>query len=158
MKNLDFSKDYNLEDVKLLISNLKERAMITEKEEKSINPYVILNFTKSKIYKELKEAVEYHKEEPFYINVPAKDVIDVEVDENILVQGIIDLYYINKNNELVLLDYKTDFAKEGDEEILIQRHKAQLLLYKDALENSLNRKVDKVYIYSTGLGKEIEVK
>jgi hypothetical protein len=43
------------------------------------------------------------------------------------------------------------------QEILIQRHKAQLMLYKEALENGLNRKVDRVYIYSTGLGKEILV-
>ena len=68
-----------------------------------------------------------------------------------------DLYYINKNDELILLDYKTDFAVQGEEENLINRHKAQLMLYKQALENALDRKVDKVYIYSTGLGKEILV-
>ena len=54
-----------------------------------------------------------------------------------------------------MLDYKTDFAKPGDEEILIERHKPQLMLYREALENGLNRKVDKVLIYSTGLGREI---
>ena len=40
---------------------------------------------------------------------------------------------------------------------LINRHKPQLMLYKEALENGLNRKVDRVWIYSTGLGKEILV-
>lgn len=45
-----------------------------------------------------------------------------------------------------------------DEEMLINRHKPQLMLYKEALENGLNRKVDRVLIYSTGLGKEILVK
>ena len=34
----------------------------------------------------------------------------------------------------------------------------QLDLYKEALENALKRKVDKVYIYSVYLGKEIEIK
>lgn len=165
MKNLDFSKNYSLDEVKNLMDDLETRQIITAKEKEAINPWDILKFTKSDIWKELKEAKEYHKEEPFYINVFAKDVMETDLDENILVQGIIDLYYITKNNELVLLDYKTDFVPEpkrtdpnGPEQILIDRHKPQLMLYKEALENGLNRNVDKVFIYSTGLGKEILVK
>lgn len=177
MKNLEFGKDYNLEDVKKLIEKLRVEEIITQKEQEAINPYVILKFTKSNIWQELKEAKEYHKEEPFYINVPANKVMDTEEKENILVQGIIDLYYINKDDELILLDYKTDFVQNLEknapvtmvpepkiprtngtsEKILIDRHKAQLMLYKEALENGLNRKVDRVYIYSTGLGKEIAI-
>lgn len=157
MKNLIFGKDYNLQDVKDLMEELKAKEIITQKELEAINPYVILKFTKSNIWQELKEAKEYHKEEPFYINVPANQVMDTEAEENILVQGIIDLYYINKKDELILLDYKTDFIQESDALILIDRHKAQLMLYKEALENGLNKKVDKVYIYSTALGKEIKV-
>ena len=84
--------------------------------------------------------------------------METSLEENVLVQGIIDLYYINKDDELVLLDYKTDYVKQGDEQLLINRHKSQLKLYKDALENGLNKKVEKIYIYSTGLGKEILLK
>ena len=161
MKNLDFSRDYSLEDVKALISDLESRKIITAKEKEAINPWVVFNFTKSNIWNELREAKEYHKEEPFYINVPAKDVMETNLDENILVQGIIDLYYITKNDELVLLDYKTDFVEQKEpiqmSQELINRHKPQLMLYKEALENGLNRKVDRVWIYSTGLGKEILV-
>lgn len=163
MKNLDFSRDYSLDDVKDLIDDLEAREIITAKEKDAINPWVIFKFTKSNIWSELKEAKEYHKEEAFYINVPAKNVMDTILDENILVQGIIDLYYITKDDELVLLDYKTDFVAQkepvpmGQEEKLIERHKPQLMLYKDALESGLNRKVDRVWIYSTGLGKEILV-
>ena len=157
MKKLDFSVDYDLQKIKQLIEDLRNNHIITEKEAESINPNIILNFTKSKIFKDLKEAKEYHKEEPFYINIPANEVMNVSAKENILVQGIIDLYFIDKNDKLVLLDYKTDFVKLGDEDLLIERHKPQLMLYKEALENGLNRKVDKVVIYSTSLGKEIIV-
>ncbi len=155
MQKLDFLQEYNLEKVKSMIENLQKNEIITEKEAESISPNVILKFTQSEIFKDLKEAKEYHKEEPFYINIPANRVMNVSSQENILVQGIIDLYFIDKNDKLILLDYKTDFAKPGDEEILIERHKPQLMLYKEALENGLNRKVDKVVIYSTSLAKEI---
>ena len=158
MKNLDFNKNYELQDIKELLKSLIDKEIITLKEANSVNPYQILKFTKSDIWQDLKQAKEYHKEEPFYINVPLKEIEDIEAEENVLAQGIIDLYYIDKDDKLVLLDYKTDFVKEGEEEVLIKRHTPQLLLYKEALESALNTKVDKIYIYSTVLGKKIEIK
>ena len=158
MKNLDFNKNYELQDIKELLKSLIDKEIITLKEANSVNPYQILKFTKSDIWQDLKQAKEYHKEEPFYINVPLKEIQDIEAEENVLAQGIIDLYYIDKDDKLVLLDYKTDFVKEGEEEVLIKRHTPQLLLYKEALESALNKKVDKIYIYSTVLGKKIEIK
>ena len=157
MKELDPSKEYNLDDIKLIINTFVEKEIITPKEADSVRPYQILEFTKSNIWKNLKCAREIRKEEPFYINVPAKKVLNIESEENILAQGIIDLYYITEDDKLVLVDYKTDFVKDGEEEILINRHKMQLMLYKEALENALDRKVDKIYIYSTALGREMSV-
>ena len=157
MKELDTSCEYNLEDVKELVQGLVKRELITPKEAKSVRVSQILEFTKSNIWKELKNSREIHKEQPFYINVPADEILDIKSKENILAQGIIDLYYINENNELVLVDYKTDFVNIGEEDILKKRHTEQLMLYKKALEDGLNKKVDKVYIYSTVLGKEIEI-
>ena len=157
MKNLDFSKEYQLKDIEDLVETLKNKEIITGKEADSVDKNQILQFTKSEIWNELKNAKSYYKEEPFYINVPAKEIEDTDSNENILAQGIIDLYYITAEDKLVLLDYKTDLVKSGEEDILINRHKDQLLLYRDALENSLNRKVDKIYIYSVTLGKIVTI-
>ena len=157
MKNLDFSKKYEIQDIKNLIEELKNKDIITEKEANSVNVNQILRFCKSDVWQELKSVKEYHKEEPFYINVSASKVQETESTANILAQGIIDLYYIDKSDNLVLLDYKTDYVTEGEEDILIKRHTPQLLLYKEALENALNRKVDRIYIYSTVLGKKVEI-
>ena len=68
------------------------------------------------------------------------------------------MYYINKNDELVLVDYKTDYVENKDEQMLIDKYQIQLKLYRQTLEQALNRKVDKVYIYSTYLDKEIILK
>ena len=95
------------------------------------------------------------REKAFYINIPAKEIYHEDLEENILVQGVIDLYYINSNNELVLVDFKTDYVEDRNEEILIDKYKVQLDLYKRALEQALNKKVNQVYIYSTYLEKEI---
>ena len=63
-----------------------------------------------------------------------------------------------KNDELVLVDYKTDYVENKDEQMLIDKYQIQLKLYRQTLEQALNRKVDKVYIYSTYLDKEIILK
>ncbi len=157
MQRLQPNREYNLEKIQKMIQDLVLKEVITAIEAENINVYAILKFTKSNIWKELQQAKEIHKEQPFYSNIYAKNIYHEETDEEILVQGIIDLYYINKNNELILVDYKTDYIEEGEEFKLISKYKKQLELYKQALENALNKRVNKIYIYSTYLSKEIEV-
>ena len=157
MQKLNFKEEYNLEKISELIQKLKNKEIITEKESKAINMSKILAFTKSDIAKELKEAKEIYKEKPFYINVPAREIYEENCEENILVQGIIDLYYIDKDDNLKLLDYKTDYVEPGNEQELVKKYSKQLELYKEALEEALNKKVEKVYIYSVYLEKTIEI-
>ena len=155
MQKLDESKDYDLDAVKKLINNLVELEIITQKEAENINPMSVLKFTQSRIWESMKHAKEVQREKPFYMTIPAKEVYQEEVLEDILVQGMIDLYYINKDDELILVDYKTDFVQTEEE--LIHKYKKQLELYKKALEEALNRQVNHMFIYSTFLGKELEV-
>lgn len=153
MQKLEVSQIYDLHNIKELIHNLTEKEIITGKEAENINPMAVLKFTQSKIWQDMKQAKEIHKEKPFYITIPAKEVYQQEVSEHILVQGMIDLYYINQKDELILVDYKTDFVESEIE--LMGKYKKQLDLYKKALEEALQRKVNKMYIYSTFLGKEL---
>lgn len=157
MQKLDSAKQYDLEKIKQLIKELKDKEIITELEAENINPYAVLNFTKSKIWQEMKQAKEVYKERPFYIEIPARDIYEEDTNENVLVQGIIDLHYITQEGKLVLVDYKTDYVEAGEEEQLVNKYKSQLELYKNALESALKRKVDNIYIYSTWLGRECEV-
>ena len=156
LQKLNEKQEYTLQEIKDLINELELRQIITNKEARSISTYKILAFTKSTIWKELRKAKTVEKEKPFYINIPAKEIYNQEIEEDILVQGIIDLYYINENDKLVLVDYKTDYVEKGKEEELLNKYRKQLDLYKRALESALNRKVDKVYIYSVYLEKEIK--
>ncbi|MFQ9822483.1 MAG: 3'-5' exonuclease [Clostridia bacterium] len=157
MQNLDEKVDYNLIKVKELINSLVEKQIITKIEADNINPFKILEFTKSEIWKELKTAKLIEREKPFYLNIPANTIYNEEIEETILVQGVIDLYYVNKNNELILVDYKTDYIEKNKKYELVNKYKKQLELYQEALEQSFNKKVSKKYIYSTCLGQAIEI-
>ena len=156
MQKLDLSKkQYTYNDVKALVEKLTLKNIITQKEADAINVNKVYQFTKSKIWKEMMRAKEVQREKPFYINIPAKEVYSQDLDEKLLVQGIIDLYYINEDDELILVDFKTDYVEDRNEQILINKYKTQLELYKRALESALAKKVTKVYIYSTYLEQEI---
>lgn len=157
MQSLDEKVDYNLIKVKELINSLVEKQIITKIEADNINPFKILEFTKSEIWRELKTAKLIEREKPFYLNIPANTIYNEEIEETILVQGVIDLYYVNKNNELILVDYKTDYIEKNKKYELVNKYKKQLELYQEALEQSFNKKVSKKYIYSTCLGQAIEI-
>ena len=158
MQKLDLTKaTYTLDDVKELVAKLEAKKIITSKEAEAININKVYQFTKSKIWNEMLQAKEVQREKPFYINIPAKEVYGKDIDEKLLVQGIIDLYYVSQNDELVLVDFKTDYVENRNEQILIDKYSTQLELYKRSLESALGRKVDKVYIYSTYLEKEVQL-
>ena len=157
LQKLNYKEEYDLEKLKRMVKSLVEKEIILPKEAESVNYNKILEFLKSDIWKEMKEAKLVEQEKPFYFNIKANEIYDVKSEEDILVQGIIDLYYINKYNELVLVDYKTDYVENNDEESLKEKYDIQLAIYKKALEKALDRKVDKVYIYSTWLGRVITI-
>lgn len=157
LQKLNYKEEYNLEKLKNMVNNLVEQEIILPKEAESVNYNKILAFLKSNIWKEMQTAKVVEQEKAFYLNLKAKEIYKNNAEDEILVQGIIDLYYITNNDELVLVDYKTDYVENNNEQSLKDKYNIQLDIYKKALEESLNRKVDKVYIYSTWLNKEIEI-
>ena len=158
MQKLDINKkEYTIQDVKELLDKLVAMKTITEQEANAINIKKIYQFTKSNIWQEMTEAQVVEREKPFYINIPAQEIYEKDLEEKVLVQGVIDLYYISSNGELVLVDFKTDYVPDKNEQILIERYSSQLQLYKRALESATGKRVDKTYIYSTYLEKEIKI-
>ena len=79
----------------------------------------------------------------------------MESDELILLQGIIDLFF-EEDGEIVLLDYKSDYLEEA--EMFINRYESQLSYYRKALEQITGKKVKEAIIYSLHLGEEIRIK
>lgn len=152
------TNEKSLEEVNNLIEKLVAKNAITEEEKSLIDMNIIKNYLNSELYNEILQAKEIHRETPFYLNINSGEIYE-KTNEPILVQGVIDIYYISKNDELVLVDYKTDYIKEKEtgKEELTQKYKSQLDLYKRALEKALKRKVDKAFIYSTSLNECIEV-
>ncbi len=99
-----------------------------------------------------------YKELPFTIGLDASLLYpETSGGETVVVQGIIDLCG-EKENELWLLDYKTDRIQIGEESVLLDRYKEQMLYYKLALEQMMQKKVKHCLIYSFALRTFLELK
>lgn len=156
LQKINFRENYDQEKLESLRDELVAKKFITELQAKSIDIRKIFDFINSDFAREIKNAKLIEKEKAFCTKLLAKTVYEDAGDKDeILVQGIIDLYFINEKDELILVDYKTDYVENGKEELLKNKYKKQLEIYKKALEEALNRKVEKTYIYSLKLNKEI---
>lgn len=93
------------------------------------------------------------KELPFTVGISCSDK---QEEEMIVVQGVIDACGEDIDG-LWLFDYKTDYVSKGEESLLLDRYKTQMLYYKTALEQIFEKKVIHSYIYSFSLGKYLEI-
>ena len=93
------------------------------------------------------------REQPFVHGISASRMDPVfPSDETILVQGIIDAFFI-ENGKIIVVDYKTDRVRSP--KTLIDRYQVQLDYYADALGEMLGLPVSEKIIYSFALQKEI---
>ena len=154
-QKLDLKKKYSLDEIKNFINKLVHDKIITEEEKDTIKIDKINQFVNSNFAERIRKAEIIEKEKPFYTYIKASDIFENDSKENILVQGIIDLYFKENDGNIVLVDYKTDYFTDDKE--LIEKYKIQLKLYKEALEESLHTKIKDVYIYSISKSREIKI-
>lgn len=74
--------------------------------------------------------------------------------EKVILQGIIDAFIMEEEG-IILVDYKTDRVKDGEE--LKNRYQKQIDLYSEALEQILGKKVKRRVLYSFSLGEEVDL-
>lgn len=144
-----------------------------------LTPYItnIEMFLSSKLGKEVKKAKDNNKlyrEQKFMIELPLnkiknymyannpdlqKNELNVDDNVNVIVQGVIDAFFINENNNIILIDYKTDgiLKQNVSKEDLIKYYKIQLEIYAESLTKILNKELYEKYIYSFALNEEISI-
>ena len=159
MECLDYSRTSSAEEIKIQIKELLMQKKLKEKEAECVRPGDIFAFVTSSLGQRMKEAAENRllfREQPFVISREAEELNPDWEGERVLVQGIMDAYFM-EDGELILVDYKTDKVRKGEEKALSERYRNQILDYAEALSRAAGKSVKEAYIYSFGLGKEIKV-
>lgn len=128
------------------LDGLVTKGTFTEEERNLLSDTSLYKFFSSELGKRLINAKRIERELPFSMLFEGKRVYDtLEDGENLFLQGIIDTAF-EEDGEWVLVDYKTDRVKSGED--LIKRYKIQMDLYKEALQRLTGMPVKASYIYS----------
>ncbi len=160
MEHLDFAGDFAGNFMEMQLESMVKCGKILKDEAKWIRPEKIEAFLGGRLAGRMQRAAragELHREQPFVLGVTAGRIRkEWNFDEEILVQGIIDAWFLEED-EIVLIDYKTDRIAFGEETRLVERYRAQLEYYQMALERLTGKKVKEKIIYSFCLNEEIPV-
>ena len=147
MEHIDIGTIFTKEDISKFLKSLVARNLLSEKEAQSIDIRKVHKFVNSSLANRMRNACELYKEIPFVLEIDAKDAYLPYADEgSLLVHGIIDCYFV-ENNQIVLVDYKSDYVGEKGAGALKKRYKVQMDIYRKALERSLDMKVSQSYLY-----------
>ena len=106
-------------------------------------------------------ASQVKREMPFSLLLEAGDLfhLDTQEEDSVLIHGVID-GFVQVDKEIILFDYKTDQLGhyEDPDQVLKDRYKGQITLYKRALETIYpDSQVSHSYLVSTDLTRAIEV-
>lgn len=94
-------------------------------------------------------AVSIKKEAEFMMYVPYSEVVESDIKDKVLIQGVVDLV-IEKETSIDIVDYKFSSLPI---KLLKEKYSEQLRLYKLAVEKAYNKQVENMYIYSINSGE-----
>lgn len=151
MQKLDYKKELSEEQIKVQMDDMVRKELITPEQRACVDVHKIINFFNSNIGKRMLKARKVYREIPFHIQLKAIEVYnelpkEKYHNEYIMLQGIIDCYF-EEADGVVLVDYKTDYIKDGELEKAKEKYKVQLDYYKRAIEEITGKKVKEKYLY-----------
>ena len=146
-------KKYTQKSMTDMLDSLQAEGKFSDEERSLLSDRSLYGFFNSDLGQRLIASKRVERELPFSMLFDGNRVYpDVENGERLFLQGIIDTAFV-EDDQWVLVDYKTDRVKSGDE--LIRRYKIQMDLYKEALERLTNMPVKASYIYSFRLHEAV---
>ncbi len=161
--------------VKEEIARLCEMGLLARETAELINICHVEEFFESGFYRSMKNAMEHggklYREQRFNIDLPAAAFTSDEEfkerirDDKIVVQGVIDLLFIDEKGDITLCDYKTDYLEEAElnssalaAKKLGERHGLQLSYYSTAVRKIFGKEPSRVCIYSLPFGEALDIR
>ena len=159
LQHFDYKASSSLDQIKEQMEQQIQHGYFTVQEAQNIRLDKIDRFIRSELGQRMvraDERGELYREQPFVFGIKASEVEEGWAeDETILVQGMIDAYFL-EDGEYVIVDYKTDFVEKGKERDLYEKYKTQLSYYERALSQISGRTVKEKVLYSFWLEKDLK--
>lgn len=158
MQHIDFNMESTTDTIKAKLEDMVSRVLLTREQAETVNINTIITFLNSDLSGRMRRAVSLYRETPFNLQIKPEELgYSDAADEMILLQGIIDCYFIEEDGNAVIVDYKTDWVKKDARTLAKERYSLQLEMYKRALESIEGVKVKEVYVYFFETGEMVDM-
>ena len=136
---------------------LEKKQTLTPEQAAAIDVHEIAQFLRSPLAQRIRQAETLYREYRFALLVPAT-LYDPKVDEReqMMLQGVVDCCFDTPEG-LVIVDFKTDRVRLGQEPERAEVYRPQLEAYSRALSRVLERNISERILYFFATGQEISL-
>ena len=156
LQRLDFSGSGDSADVRAQISAMTAAGYLTAEEAQEVRVEALTTFLASPLGQRARQAKNCWREQAFGLLLPAREVApEAAENDEVYVQGVIDLFFEEKDGGIVLADYKTD--RETTPDLIRHRYQVQMNLYARAIQHILGKAPKEIYIYRLFNGDTVDM-
>lgn len=118
----------------------------------------LLEMFKSSQGRRMLKAKKVFREKKFQMLLDAKEYDPYDTsNEKMILQGVIDCFFIENDGNVVLMDYKTDKITNGNTSEAEERYALQLELYSKAIEKVAGLNVNERYLYLFDINHAVKI-
>ncbi len=156
MQYIDFARCADVAGVRDELNRLQQKSLLTKEQAEVIQPQRIAGFFASGLGRRVLAAGAVTREFKFSLLRPAEELLGYGGEEEILLQGMVDLYF-EEPGGLVLVDFKTDRILPGGEAARAAHYETQVKTYAAALSRITGQPVAErhLYFFETGTAHQM---
>lgn len=157
MERFPYETVKTLPQIREYVASLVDKNILSPEQGDAVDVEKLFLFWDGEMGYRIRRAERVYRETPFTQTVPASLLTNnsAHVRDKIVIQGIIDCFFFEKNG-IVLLDYKTDAP--CPEDVILKRYKTQLDCYAMALQQKYFSEISQKVIYLFANNGIIEVR
>ncbi|MHB9058198.1 MAG: helicase-exonuclease AddAB subunit AddA [Bacillota bacterium] len=157
MQHLDLSAELDEEDLRRQLDGMIGALLLTEREAAGADLPALARFWRSELGLRLRaERERVRREVAFTLALPAREVTGAPVDDRVIIQGIIDCL-LEEDDGDVVIDFKTDRVDAAEVAGMAEGYRAQVTLYRRAVEAIRGRPVRRTLLVFLHSGAVHEV-
>ncbi len=157
MQFLPFDTPATEEAVAQVVKRLERRHLLTPEQAACVEVERLAAFLRSDLARRIRAGRNLRREYPFALLVPASFYdARLENEEEMLLQGVVDCCYETEEG-LIIVDFKTDRIRHGEEPQRAESYRPQLEAYAHAVSRVLEQNVCRKILYFFATDTEIAV-
>ena len=158
MQYLNYDRTGSLREISDEVARLVTGQYITPQQGEAVNPVDILGFFQSGLGQRLRRSQRVEREFKFSLLAPATDYYDeAEQGEEVLLQGVVDCWFVEADGTVTVVDFKTDRVTEHTVARRAGEYRPQLDAYTRALSQAAGVTVGRRCLWFFSVCHEVEL-